>query len=295
MSLYEVLHRPDLDQPVLIMAPDGWIDAGLGGATAFGTLLSELDTEVVATFNVDDLLDHRSRRPTARIVDGVYEDLIWPEIHLRAGHDAAGRDVLLLAGPEPDHQWRAYAAALGEAATLFGVRLLVGMGAFPAPVPHTRPASLAATATSAELAARIGVVKGTLEVPAGVLVAVERRFAEIDIPAIGLWARVPHYAAAMPYPEASLVLLEGLAKVADVSVDTTPLREASDATRSRLDELVANSVEHSAMVRQLEERVDGAESDEAQASELAPDGWDNLPSGDELAAELERFLEGNGP
>ena len=294
MSLYEILARPDLDRPVLIMAPDGWIDAGLGGATAFGTLLSALDTEVVATFDVDDLLDHRSRRPTARIVDGVYEDLIWPEIHLRAGHDAAGHDVLLLAGPEPDHKWRAYAAAVGEVAGIFDVRLLVGMGAFPAPVPHTRPASVAATATSAELAARIGVVKGTLEVPAGVLVAVERRFAQIDIPAIALWARVPHYAAAMPYPEAALVLLEGLAKVADVSVDTATLREASDLTRQRLDELVANNAEHSAMVHQLEAKADDAESDEAQASELAPDGWDNLPSGDELAAELERFLEGDG-
>lgn len=285
MSLYVLHARPELDGPVLIMAPEGWIDAGLGGASALGTLLSSIDTEVVATFDIDELLDHRARRPMARIVDGVYDDLSWPEIELRSGHDREGRAVLILVGPEPDHRWRAFADAVAELAGLLGVRLLVGLGAFPAPVPHSRPGRLAATATTAELANRVGVVGGTLEVPAGVLVAIERRFAEAGIPAIGLWARVPHYAAAMPYPEASALLLEGLAEVSGIAVDVSSLREAADATRTRLDELTARSAEHTAMLRQLESRVD------AEASDLAAGNWGNdLPSGDELAAELERFL-----
>jgi hypothetical protein len=284
MSLYVLHERPELERPVLVMAPEGWIDAGLGGGAALGTLLTAIKTTVVANFDIDELLDHRARRPTARITDGVYEDLSWPEIELRAGHDAAGNAVLVLVGPEPDHQWRAYAAAVAEVADLFAVRMLVGLGAFPAPVPHTRPATLAATATDADLANRIGVVSGTLEVPAGVLVAIERRFAEVGIPAVGLWARVPHYAAAMPYPAASLLLLEGLTTVAGIVVDTTPLREAADATRERLDELVANSAEHSALVRQLEARTDAE-------AEPSPQGWGDLPSGDELAAEVERFLQ----
>jgi proteasome assembly chaperone (PAC2) family protein len=284
MSLYVVHERPELDRPVLVMAPEGWIDAGLGGGAALGTLLTAIETTVVANFDIDQLLDHRARRPTARITDGVYEDLIWPEIELRAGHDAAGNAVLVLVGPEPDHQWRAYAAALAEVAQLFDVRMLVGMGAFPAPVPHTRPATLAATATDAELANRVGVVSGTLEVPAGVLVAIERRFAEAGIPAIGLWARVPHYAAAMPYPAASLLLLEGLDDIAGITVDTSALREAADATRERLDELIANSAEHSALVRQLEAKVDAE-------AEPSPDGWWGLLSGCDLVAEVERFLQ----
>jgi len=197
--------------------------------------------------------------------------------------------VLVLVGPEPDHLWRAYAEAVGELAQSFGVRMLVGLGAFPAPVPHTRAASLAATATSQELAESVGVVTGTLEVPAGVLVAIERQFAEIGIPAVGLWARVPHYAAAMPYPEASLLILEGLAKVAGVVVDTAELTDAAEATRQRLDDLTANSAEHSALVRQLEARAD-AEAEEG----LAASGWENLPTADELGAEVERFLEGEG-
>lgn len=283
--IYELHRRPELDRPVMVMAPEGWIDAGLGGTTALASLLSTIDTEVVATFDADDLLDHRARRPMSHIVDGVFSDLVWPVIELRAGNDGHGHDVLVLSGPEPDHRWRAFAAAVAELGAMFGVRLLVGLGAFPAPVPHTRPAPLGAAATDAELANRVGIVPGRVEVPAGVLSAVAATFARMDVPAIGLWARVPHYAASMPYPEASALLLEGLADLAGIVVDTTQLREAADAARRQLDELTANSPQHTALVRQLEAQAD------AEAESPTP-GWGELPTGDELAAELEKFLRG---
>jgi proteasome assembly chaperone (PAC2) family protein len=174
--LYELRARPELDEPVLVMAPDGWIDAGLGGAGAVGALLAVLDTEVVASFDVDRLLDHRSRRPVSHMLDGVYTDLVWPKLDLLAAHDPQGRAVLILAGPEPDHEWRAFADAIGDLATMFGVRMAVGLGAFPAGVPHTRTSRLAATATDAELANRLGVVSGEVQVPAGIVAAVERRW-----------------------------------------------------------------------------------------------------------------------
>jgi predicted ATP-grasp superfamily ATP-dependent carboligase len=283
--------RPELESPVLVMAPEGWIDAGLGGGGAVGALLAGITTDVVATFDSDRLLDHRARRPVARIVDGVYDEVMWPEIELRAGEDAGGNHVLVLTGPEPDHSWRAYAQAVGELAQVLGVRLLVGMGAFPAPVPHTRPGRLVATATTAELAAQVGVVRGTLDVPAGIVVALQQRFADLGIPAVALWARVPHYAAGMPYPEASALLLEGLVQVAGITVDAGPLREAAEAARQRLDELTANSVEHMALVRQLEAQAD---AEAAGDGDDASSGWTNLPSGDELAAEVERFLRDQG-
>lgn len=285
--------HPEVDEPVLVMAPEGWIDAGLGGGAAVATLLAELKTEPFATFDSDSLLDHRARRPMARIKDGVYDAVVWPEIVMRAGKDAQGRDVLLLTGPEPDHAWRAFADAVGELSQQVGVKLLVGMGAFPAPVPHTRTPKLVATATTAELAAQVGVVKGELDVPAGIVVALQQRFADLEIPAIALWARVPHYAAAMPYPEASCQLLEGLSRVTGLTIDTTLLHETAAAARQRLDELTANSVEHMALVRQLEAQFD------AEASGQGADGgggpqWTDLPSGDELAAEVERFLRDQG-
>jgi predicted ATP-grasp superfamily ATP-dependent carboligase len=159
--------------------------------------------------------------------------------------------------------------------------MVVGLGAFPAPVPHTRPIRLVATATSPELAQQVGFIPGVIDVPAGVQAALERQFADLGVPAVGLWARVPHYAAAMPYPEASAVLLDGLERLTGVYVDSGELGTAALSTRRRLDELVANSDEHAALVHQLEAAVD-AETERP----LGP----SIPSGDELAAELERFL-----
>jgi len=293
-GLYELRAKPELDSPVLVMAPEGWIDAGLGGGGAVAALLGAMETEVVASFDVDRLLDHRARRPVSHIVDGVYTDLAWPALDLLAGHDRDGRAVLVLAGPEPDHEWRAFAAAVTELAQRFGVRLLVGLGAFPAGVPHTRSARLAATASTEELATSIGVVSGAVQVPAGVMAAIERSFHEIGIPAVGIWARVPHYAASLPYPPASVQLLEGLAQVADIHVETPELAEAAEATRGHLEELTANSVQHMALVRQLEAQVD-AEAESANGAgegqeEATAAGWGVLPTGDELAAEVERFL-----
>jgi predicted ATP-grasp superfamily ATP-dependent carboligase len=279
MTLYELHRQPQMEAPALVVALDGWIDAGLGAGTAAAAMLGAVESEVVATFDTDALLDHRARRPILRIRDGVSDALTWPTLELRAGHDSAGVALLMLVGPEPDHQWKAFAGDVAELAARFSVRILVGLGAFPAPVPHTRPARLAATASTEELAQRVGFVPGTLDVPAGAQAALERQLAEAGVPAVGLWARVPHYAAAMPYPEASALLLEGLKDIAGITVDTADLRVAADATRVRLDELVAESEEHSAMVRQLEAQVDAETAGPMETT-----------SGDQLAAEVERFL-----
>jgi len=298
-DLYELQARPDLDEPVLIMAPDGWIDAGLGGAGAVGALLAVLETEVVATFDVDRLLDHRSRRPVSHMLDGVYTDLTWPTLELLAAHDPEGRAMLILAGPEPDHEWRAFSDAIADLATMFKVRLAVGLGAFPAGVPHTRTSRLAATATHAELANRLGVVSGEVTVPAGIVAAIERRLAQLEIPTIAIWARVPHYAASMPYPPASVQLLEGLTTITGIHVDVPELVAAAATTKEHLEELTANSLQHTALVRQLEAQVDseGGEEGAAAANQAAGQaeateaGWGTLPTGDELAAEVERFLQ----
>ena len=298
-DLYELRTRPELESPVLVLAPEGWIDAGLGGAGAVSAMLEVLDTEVVASFDVDRLLDFRSRRPVSHMLDGGYTDLVWPKLELLAAHDLDGRAMLILAGPEPDHQWRAFSDAIGELATMFGVRLVVGLGAFPAGVPHTRSPRLAATATNAELANQLGVVSGTVEVPAGILAAIERHLTGLGIPTIAIWARVPHYASSMPYPASSLQLLEGLTAVSGIRLETPELAAAATATREHLEELTANSLQHTALVRQLEAQVDAEGGEEgataadraAGQTEATEAGWGTLPTGDELAAEVERFLQ----
>src|SRR6202453_1416999 len=285
-EIFEVHGEPTMERPVLVIALEGWVDAGLGATTAIAALLSQGPTEPVVTFNGEHFLDQRARRPVARIVNGVTTELTWPRTVIRHGQDGAGRDVLYLVGPEPDVHWRAFTDAVVGLAKSWRVRMVVGLGAFPAPAPHTRPVKLAATApaASADLIDQVGVVQGELEVPAGVLAALEMAFGANGTPAVSLWARVPHYVAGMPFPEASAALIEGLAAVGSLSLDSSALRRAGDSSRRQVDQLIADNAEHQAMVRKLEENIDASEGNAM--------GVDAVPSGDEIAAELERFLRG---
>ena len=284
MSAYELHATPILQRPVLVVALEGWIDAGLGAATAVTALLEGRRTDVLAAFDGDLFIDQRARRPIARIVDGVTTELTWPRIELRYGSDDAGADFLVLSGPEPDYHWGQFVDAVVQLVVAHGVRLVVGLGAFPAPAPHTRPVRLAATAprSSAELIGHVGVVPGELQVPAGVMAALELGLGAADVPVVTLWARVPHYVSAMPFPAASAALVDGLVAVSGLTFDTAELRTAGDDARRQVDELVAPNRDHQAMVRKLEEAIDATEGNAL--------GLDELPSGDELAAELERFL-----
>ena len=279
------LADPDLNEPVLVVALEGWIDAGLGASNAISTMLDTIYTEVLATFDTEYFIDQRARRPIARIVDGVTTELTWPEIQLRFGRDGDGADILFLVGPEPDFHWSDFVDVVTDAAGRFDVRLVVGLGAFPAPTPHTRPVRIIGTApaTSANLLTRVGTVSGELEVPAGISSALELGFSEVDMEIVTLWARVPHYVASMPYPQASAALIDGLARIAGLTLDAGSLRASADEARQRVDDLVTNNPDHTTMVEQLEEAAD-----EVDGVSIG----DDLPSGDELAAELEKFLRG---
>jgi proteasome assembly chaperone (PAC2) family protein len=279
------LADPDLNEPVLVVALEGWIDAGLGASNAIGTMLDTIYTEVLATFDTEYFIDQRARRPIARIVDGITTELTWPEIQLRFGRDGDGADILFLVGPEPDFHWSDFVDVVTDAAGRFDVRLVVGLGAFPAPTPHTRPVRIIGTApaTSANLLTRVGTVSGELEVPAGISSALELGFSEVDMEIVTLWARVPHYVASMPYPQASAALIDGLASIAGLTLDSGNLRASAEEARQRVDDLVTNNPDHTTMVEQLEEAAD-----EVEGVSLG----EELPSGDELAAELEKFLRG---
>ncbi len=279
------LADPELNEPVLVVSLEGWIDAGLGASNAIGALLDTIPTEVLATFDTEYFIDQRARRPLARIVNGITTELTWPEIQLRYGRDGDGADILFLVGPEPDFHWSDFVDVVTDAAGRFDVRLVVGLGAFPAPTPHTRPVRVIGTApaSSAHVLALVGTVTGELEVPAGISSALELGFAEVDMDIVTLWARVPHYVASMPYPQASAALIEGLARIAGLTLDASHLRASAEEARQRVDDLVTNNPDHSSMVEQLEEAAD-----EVEGTSLG----EELPSGDELAAELERFLRG---
>lgn len=279
-----------LKDPVLVVALEGWIEAGYAAATAMGTLKHQIRTQRLLRFETDELLDQRARRPTMRLVNGVNTELTWPRLQLRHGRDSAGQDLLVLTGPEPDMRWNAFIRALMEIVEQLDVRLCVGFGAFPAAAPHTRPVSISSTATTQSLADEVGYLEATMDIPGGVQAAIERAFAEVGRPAVGLWARVPHYAGAMPFPAAAAALLDALARVTGLVIDTVEIRNAGTQANAQIDQLVRNNPEHMEMVRRLEEQI-GAEG-LMRPGRFGMAGGDlgDLPSGDELAAELEKFL-----
>ena len=282
------IEKPKLSSPALVIMLNGWIDAGSAAASAMDVLLNESAARTIGVFDGDTFIDYRARRPIMELRDGVNTRLIWPAIELRLGRDVAGHEVLLLTGHEPDNGWRLFCDSVSDIVLELGARIAVGLGAYPYGAPHTRPSRLSITAGSAELATTLPYLKNSVDVPAGAGAALEERFTRAGVPAVGLWAQVPHYVANVPYPGASLALLGGVREMTGVATEAVALRQEADAHRQRLDALIAQNPEHVAMLNELEAAYD------AEVSTGTP-GPRNLPTGDEIAAELERYLRDQGP
>ncbi len=286
-ELYELMDQPALDDPVLIVHFEGFLDAGQAASTAMSHVIEAHDTTLVARFDSDELLDHRSHRPSLHLEQARLTEITWPEIALLATKDRGGNDVLVLVGPEPDLRWHAFAGQVVELAEDLGVHMTMTLNAFPSNVPHTRPTRLTAMATTEELAARVGRVTRMVSAPAGLDTVLIDLCGQSGIPAMGIWAQVPHYVSNMSYPRASADLVEAINQVAGTQYDTADLREAADSVHTRLDELVAANPEHRQMLMNLEQNHDTQADIERNAP--LPSAVD-LPSGDELADEVERFL-----
>lgn len=272
------------EEPVMIVALEGWIDPGFAAATALSCLLEQFETDTYIVFETDELIDLRARRPRVISRDGVLGRVYWPGPRLRIGIDAKGKGMAFLIGPEPDFRWKAFANEVTELAVELGCKLIVGLGAAPAPTPHTRPTPVTSTASNQELAAVIGYRAGTRDRPGRMIDVIGSVAESAGIPSVGLLARVPHYVSTTPYPAASISLLEALGTVSGLSIDASSLTASAQETNLEVDTLIAQSTEHTEMVRQLEERYRQIESASIEASAL--------PSGDEIAEELEKFLRG---
>jgi predicted ATP-grasp superfamily ATP-dependent carboligase len=278
MTLYRFVQDPPpaLEAPVLLTALEGWVDAG-GAATG---LANHLGGEPFAIFDTDEVLDYRARRPILDVVDGVLRELTWPELVVRRVH-ADRRDLLILSGPEPDQRWRAFAAAVLDLCLRTGVVEVIAIGAIPFAVPHTRPTPVMSSATSRELLSPDDPTpEGFLRVPAAAISVVEMAVAEHGIPARGFFAQVPHYVGAT-YTPAVQALLERLGRHLGVTFDAGSLPEEAGRLRRQLEEILESRPE----VKEYVERLEAVEVPE------------QVPSGDEIAAEIERFLrrEDSGP
>lgn len=278
MTLYRLRESVELIAPTVVVAFDGWVDAG-GAATAVAELLAATDEgHLLATFDSDALFDYRARRPTLEILDGRPADLTWPAITLHRAR-LEDHDTLILTGHEPDFRWLELAGDMVELALRFGAAEWISLGAIPAAVPHTRPVTLMGTESSPGLLR--GDVQpgptGLLRVPSAAISALDMAVAKAGIPTLGYFAQVPHYVSG-PYPAASLALLQAMARHLGTEPPAVALRREARQLRTRLDAAAAADEDTKAYVERLEAMVDES----------------RLPSGDDLITDIERFLRDRG-
>jgi hypothetical protein len=281
------------DGPVLVHALDGFLDAGNAANLAAKHLLSESTGRVVASFAIDDFYDYRARRPPMSFVENHYEAYEAPRLVVRLLHDRVGAPFLLLHGPEPDMHWEAFALAVRTVVEHFGVRLTVAMGAVPMAVPHTRPVMLTNHATTPDLLVQHNVWRGQIRVPASAQALLEFRLGEWEHPATGFVAHIPHYVAQFDYPLASVALLESVEDVTGLQWDLAGLRAAGEAKMLEIAAQIEDSEEVRDVVAGLEQQYDAfhrPEPDDGSALPLAEE--QELPTGEEIGAEFERFLAG---
>lgn len=276
MALYRLVDElPELHDAVLVASFDGWVDAAEAASGAVAHV--SVDSSPVASFDADALFDYRSRRPILDVNDGRLSDLSWPELTIR--HVRAGtRDLLVFAGAEPDLRWRELADDVAGLVARLGVTQWVSLGAVPAAVPHTRPVPVLATASADGLlgAAEKRGPEGLLRVPSAAISVLEMAVSAGGTPAVGFFAQVPPYAS-VGYAAASIALLDRLAGHLGVVFDVDDLVADEREQRARYDAAMAGD----AILRETVSRLEEMVGDEAS---------ERLPSGDELAREIQRFL-----
>lgn len=275
---------PELDRPILIAGFTGWNDAAEAASTAVNTLAESWEAKQFGAFDAEEFLDYQATRPHVRLTEDVTRYVEWPENELLVtGQNPPGgnRGTILLRGPEPNFRWRSFCGAIVELAKELGVETVVTMGALLADVPHSRPVAVSANSPDAALIESLELTSSRYEGPTGITGVLHGVCAEAGLSAISFWASVPHYLPSVPSAPAALALLEGLSGVMDMDVDTTGLEKTAEEYREQVSAAVSQDSNLASYVQMLEERYDSQSEEE---------GPRDLPTGEDLAQELESFL-----
>ncbi len=271
--------RPDLRRPVLIAAFQGWNDGGKGATLGGSYLAKQWGAESFAEIDCENFYDFQAVRPNVSLEDGMTRKIEWPSnTFLHAPIPGLERDAVILLGVEPNLRWKTYTALVLELVQELEVELVVTLGSLLADVPHTRAAPVSAAASDPTLVEELGVEPSRYEGPTGIVGILLDACREAGLPAVSLWAAVPHYVSLAPSPRAALALCRRLGELLGVDVDVAELEQAAEEYVEQVTEAVASDAETAAYVEELERRVDLMEAAE------------ELPSGESLAAELTRFL-----
>lgn len=272
---------PVLRSPVLVASFSGWNDAANAASTALGAIAASLDTELVARIDPEEFFDFQANRPTIEISDGQMQGVEWPDnLVVAARAEGAERDLLLISGTEPSTRWRTFCGSVLDIAERCGVERVVTFGSLIADVAHTRPVPITGLATDDEMIEQLGFEDVSYEGPTGVLGVFHGVCRERDLSAASLWAAVPHYAAAVPNPKAGLALLRRLEGMIGIAVEAAELEDAAGSFEKQVSQAVAANPEIKEMVERLEEQQD----------EVAGFTQEDVPSGDAIAQDFQRFL-----
>jgi proteasome assembly chaperone (PAC2) family protein len=291
--------RPELRQgpprPILVAAFEGWNDAAEAASGAIAWLRHRFDATRFARLDAEFYVDFQSTRPSIEIRDGVVRDLSWPSIDFWAARPIGGvRDLVLVSGTEPNVHWKAFCDDILTVARETGCEMVVTLGALLSDTPHTRPLQITGVAVDQGLVGRLDLERSQYEGPTGIVGVLLDACFRAEMPTVSLWAPVPHYVASPPNPKAIMALLSRVHAVTGVDCGTGGLKDAVAAWEERVSQAVAEDAETAEYVRRLEERADATDvlddDDELVIAEDDEFSVDDVPTGDDLAAELERFL-----
>jgi proteasome assembly chaperone (PAC2) family protein len=275
---------------VLITAFEGWSDAADAASSAAGYLAGAWGARQFARIDPEEFYDFTATRPRVRLEDDLERVIDWPENTFSAAAVPGGnRDIVLLRGVEPGLKWRTFCEEIIAVATEVGVELVISLGALAAGVPHTSPVTVMGTTTNNELAERWALGRSRYEGPTGIVGALNDAMGRAGLPVASLWAALPHYVSQTPSPKGALALVEAVGRLLDVSILTTDLEIAAASYVRQVDEVVEADSDVAEYVRRLEEDIEegDADDDDDDILDTLPD---DLPDGDTLAADVERYL-----
>jgi len=280
----EALHwhnRPKLENPLMLAAFEGWTDAGRAASGAANYLITRWNAELFAEIDAEEFYDFTALRPQVRLRGDRTREIVWPENRFFAASLSDTRDVVVLVGVEPHLRWRAFCDCVTTVARELAVTTVFTLGAMLADVPHTRPVPVRASTADSQLAQRLGLELPRYQGPTGIVGVLQEAFSKVNISVASLMAQVPHYVAATPSPKATLAVVERVTKLLATSVPTEELERAAIAYERQVDEVVSTDEDMVRYVHELESRTDAGER---------LDLLSEIPSGEALAAELEKFL-----
>src|SRR3954452_11403731 len=280
--------RPELRKPVLVCAFKGWNDAGEAATAALSFIRDQFDSSAVAHIDPEEFFDFTAVRPSVRLAEGRTRRIEWPSNAITAAEVPGAEGALvMLDGVEPSLRWGRFTQAIVDVANELGARMVITLGALLADVPHSRPVAVTGIASEETLVEKLAFERTTYEGPTGIVGVLHPPLARAGVQSASLWASVPHYVAAAPNPKVALALLRAFEGTAGVAVEATDLEEAAESYEEQVSAAVASDPEVKAFVERLETAMDDVEADSVPE--------ENLPSGETIASDFQRFLRQRGP